>query len=266
MSGLDTTQQRQKLKEKVKELQATVNLLKKELQTLTKKNTNQKIVYNLNSVEENYFKLYNYFIKSISSIYIYILLGDEYQELYKKIENLLHVDPFQQHRNFNEFQKVIKNYPNITNKNTIYNIFLYKNQEIKYQIKTCIYFSNMRLFLKFLNSNSCKLLNFYENNNSEIDKNDDLENIFSIIYLDHFKDEKITDNYNDIREMFVNFLYHEFPKLFRFQFKDFPHILSDNILEISKERTRNYMYIIDNELFPRSVLNKINQKLEDPCK
>ena len=263
----DHANNNQNLQNKVRQLHNQVQNLKKTIQGLTNKNTNQKIVYNLNSFEETYFKLYNYFIKSISSIYIYILLGDEYEQLYKKIENLLDVDPFEQHKNYEEFQKVIKNYPNITNKITIENIFLYRNQEIKHQIENCIYFSNMRLFLKFLNSNSCKLLNFYENNNSEIDKNDDLENIFSIIYLDHFKDEKILNDYYSTVIIFKDIMNHEFPILsdFDFQnmFKNFPHILP--ILEISKKRYRNYLYIIDNELFPRSVLQKINQKLEDPC-
>ena len=122
---------------KVLEIKNQVDILKQTVKTLKSQQTaDMEIKYDLLNEEiENYYKLFIYFIKSISSIYIYVLLGDEYEDLYRKIENLLNVDPFQQQKNYKEFEKLIKPYPNITNKTIIQDIFLYKNEQNKRKYK-----------------------------------------------------------------------------------------------------------------------------------
>ena len=247
----ETTEQRNKqedkqnLQEKVKELQATVNLLKTDIQTLKRKNTSQKIEYNKKEIT---FKVLNYFIKSISSIYIYILLGDEYQELYKKIENFLNVDPFEQHKNFTQFEKVLSDYPDITKKKTIHDIFLYKNQQIKYQIQTCIA-KNLPKFKKFLQSKNCTLLDFYLLKG--YDENTNWNQIFNTLYLDHFKDQDILDNYKSTRDIFNDIMNHEF----------FPNIISGNNIRVDYFLNGNLpnILVIDLKRF-RNVQRK-NKKL-----
>jgi hypothetical protein len=249
------------LKNKVETLSKTVQELSKTIQSLTKKNTNQKIVYNK---EDEKFKLFSYYIKSISSIYIYFLLGDEYEQLYKKIENLLHVDPFQQQRNYNEFQKVIQPYPNITNKTKINDIFLYKNIDIRKSINEA-YKNNANNAndandaKKFFNDKNCKYFDFYLENNNQLSDNN--QKLFLVLYLDRFKDEEDLTNETKFNEFIQT------------EFKLQPQNLSiinlttaQEFTYLSKKRYRNYQYIIGNQLFPMEVLNKIKKEFKDPCK
>ena len=262
------------LQKKLTQLQQTIQDLKKEVKALKQEKTSQKKEYTKEDLET--FKLFNYYIKSISSIYIYILLGEEYEQLYKEIEKLLHVDPFEQHKNFTQFEKVLQRYPDITKKRTIHDIFLYKNQQIQYQIQSCIKNELLTEFENFLQSKNCTLLDFYlltTGYDEDEDEDEDermmrMMSIFNILYLDHFKDQDILDDYKSTKDIFIDILYHEFPNLMdknEYIFTPFQTNL-DNNLQMSKKRTRNYRYIIATELFPPDVLDKITKEFIDPCK
>ena len=243
------------IKRQVQELRNIVEYLKKE-------NNVDKIVYNLMNLHENYFKLFNYFIKSISSIYIYILLGDEYEDLYKKIENLLDVNPFEQIKNHVKFKEVIGQYPIVTHKTKIEHIFLYHNQEIKNVIQLSIPFHLMVEFNQFLQKNNCNLLDFYVYIDTDYHVGLDLKRIYDSIYLDRFKDEELVIDYEHTRSNFQDFLAYEFP-YFRYPLNIFVKPPENTFNKMSKKRYRNYLYILYNKLSNFGI--DIREEIKNPC-
>lgn len=248
-----------RIAEQVYQLKNTVKTLK------SQQTADMKIEYNLLNDDQNYIKLFIYFIKSINSIYIYILLGDEYEYLYQKIENLLNVDPFQQQKNYEKFDKLIRPYPNITKKTTIQEIFLYKNEEIKEVVEICIGTVEFDGLREFLHSEGCGLLDFYltDNKNTNID----LKKINETLYLDRFKDEDMTDDYTLTARNFLTFYRHEFPLVEDPRgdsFLPIPENLSTS-KKISKKRFRNYEFIYGLRLLPGEIRTYVDRQLRDPC-
>ena len=250
---------------KVDEIKKQVYQLKKTVKILKSQQTaDMKIEYDLlNEETENFYKLFIYFIKSINSIYIYVLLGDEYEDLYRKIENLLNVDPFQQQKNYKEFEKLIKPYPNITKKTIIQDIFLYKNEQIRENIKICIRIDLLNGFREFLHLQKCTLLDFY------VDSSDvgylNLQLICNTLYLDRFKDEDIANNYTSTERNFYTFYMHKFPLLPDPDFHIFSDIITETSNKISTKRLRNYEFIYHNGL-PDEITDYVVRQLKDPCK
>lgn len=260
-----TDEDSSQLMAKVLEIKNQVDILKQTVKTLKSQQTaDMEIKYDLNEEFENYYKLFIYFIKSISSIYIYVLLGDEYEDLYRKIENLLNVDPFQQQKNYKEFEKLIKPYPNITNKTTIQDIFLYKNEQIRESIKICIRSDYLDEFTYFLHLQKCTLLDFYvDSSHTGILLN--LSLICNTLYLDRFKDEDIANNYMPTERNFFTFYMHKFPQLLAPHFNTFEQTIGET-KKISTKRLRNYEFIDRYYLLPDEMREYVERQLDDPCK
>lgn len=263
MVGQDTTtqtqqqQQQQQLQVKVNRLQETVRKLTKTIENLTNKKTVERIDYDLDKSDERLFKLFSYGIKSISSIYIYILLGDEYEKLYKEIEKLLDVDPFQQQRNYDKFRERIQSYPNLTNKTTIDDIFLYQNQDIGKIIQTIIKKDDSKNFLEFLETKNCTHFNYY----LSFHQDQYINSLISLLYLDKYKDEESLENNIDRFKLFLE-------KEFKITVQDADTFLTfdigDYFSDLSEKRFRNYSFL-ENYLPEGNIKDIIYEKLQEKC-
>ena len=257
------------LKRQITKLSKQVKNLREMVQSLKKENNVDKIEYNLEIYNENYFKLFIHFIKSISSIYIYILLGDEYEELYNKIENLLNVNPFEQQKNYDDFTQVINPYPNITIKTKIKEIFLYQNGEVKTFFLRCLTKLGTTLFRKFLKKKECQLFNFYLKTDGSNQYGVNTLVIKSVLYLDEFKDEEIQNEYEGTRELFNLNFKQKFPEIPPIRILLFENQGFSDDLQVSHKRFRNYSYfqnIASRQLSLRGdIVNIFQEKLKPQC-
>lgn len=269
VSGSETHFGGRNLKRQITKLNEQVKGLREMVQNLKKENNVDKIEYNLDNKLENYFKLFIHFIKSISSIYIYILLGDEYEELYKKIENLLNVNPFEQQKNFNDFTQVISPYPNITIKTKIMDIFLYQNGEVKTFFLRCLSKQGTTLCRNSLKKKECQLFNFYLKTDASKPQGENTVVITKVLYLDEFKDEEIQNEYEGTRELFNLNFKQKFPEISPEKFNLFKNQGFSDDLQVSYKRFRNYIYFkkIASRLLGLhgGIVNFVQEKLKLQC-
>lgn len=256
------------LKKQITKLNKQVKDLREMVQSLKKENNVDKIEYNVEDSTDNIAKFLIHFIKSISSIYIYILLGDEYEKLYNKIENLLNVNPFEQKKNYDEFTQVIKPYLHPTIKTEINEIFLYQNTEIREFFQKSLHADITIIFKKFLEKKECHLFDFYLKHHGQCQQQAN-RSVYQILYLDEFKDEEIQNGYEGTRELFKLNFEQKFPGIRRITIPLFENQGSSDDLQISDKRFRNYMYFqnISNTNFhiPRNIQRIVQEKLKPQC-